>query len=120
VAELVSSALIIVVAVYTFLFLLYIKLRPFLAGARKPKMVIYEDLCNGCGNCVVVCPSNALKSSNVSGGKGPNNGEVVMDVRGGIPLEINIDACLRVSDPNGEPCKLCIDACPLDAIDFTY
>lgn len=114
------SPLLIVVLVYGLLLLLYVKLRPFFKGARSTRMVVYKELCNGCGNCVIVCPPNALSSPNVSGGKGPSNGGVVMDIKDGIALEFNIDICERVANPGAEPCKLCIDACPLNAIDFTY
>ena len=30
-------------------------------------VVIYEDLCKGCGNCVVTCPTKALKMKIVHG-----------------------------------------------------
>lgn len=113
------SPLLIVAVVYGLLLLLYVKLRPFFKGAGK-KMVVYKELCNGCGNCVIVCPPNALSSSNVRGGKGPSNGRVVMDIKDGVALELDINLCERERNPEAEPCKLCIDACPLDAIDFTY
>lgn len=113
------SPILIVVSVYVFLLLLYVKLRP-LFKSPKDKLVVYKELCNGCGNCVIACPPNALSNSNVSGGKGPTNGEVVMDIKDGIALEFNMNICERVVNPKAEPCKLCINACPLDAIDFTY
>lgn len=114
------SPLLIVSSVYAFLLLLYFGLRPLLRSPGSMKMVVHKELCNGCGNCVVNCPPNALRSSDVTGGKGPTNGEVVMDIKDGIALEFNINACERVANPGDAPCKLCIDACPLDAIDFTY
>ncbi len=112
--------LVIVISIYAFLSMLYVKLVPFLNGSRQVKMVVYEEFCNGCGNCVIACPSNALISTNVSGGKGPLNGEVVMEIEDGRALEFNMNFCERVTKPNVEPCKICLDSCPLDAIDFTY
>ena len=114
------SPLLIVVTVYIFLLVLYVKLGPFLKGSKNIKMVVYKELCNGCGNCVIACPPNALTNSNVSGGKGLSNGEVVMDIEDGIALEFNMNICERAANLKEEPCKLCIDSCPLDAIDFTY
>lgn len=110
----------IVASVYVFLVMLYARYRPFFNGAGNTRMVIYEELCNGCGNCVIVCPSNALRSTEASGGKGSMEGMLVMDISDGNALEFNINLCERVTKPNGEPCKLCYAACPLDAIDFTY
>ncbi len=34
------------------------------------KLVVHRELCHGCGNCVVACPVNASKSSEIAGGKG--------------------------------------------------
>ncbi|HDY74228.1 MAG TPA: 4Fe-4S dicluster domain-containing protein, partial [Euryarchaeota archaeon] len=33
---------------------------------------IDDELCVGCGNCVVVCPVDALNSADIAGGKGHN------------------------------------------------
>lgn len=111
--------LIIVVSVYLLLLVLYTRLRPLMKPPRN-RMIIYSDLCNGCGNCVVVCPVNALRSNEVKGGKGPRDWEVVMKIEDGKALEFNMNLCERVTKPGEKPCRLCIDACPLDAIDFTY
>lgn len=113
------SPLIAVVAIYLFILLAYLRLSPLLRS-RQTRMVVYKELCNGCGNCVIVCPPNALRSLDVRGGKGPREGAVVMDIRDGIVLEFDINKCLRVAEPKKEPCRLCIDACPLNAIEFTY
>jgi ferredoxin len=43
-----------------------------------------------------------------------------MDIEDGIALEFNMNICERATNLKEEPCKLCIDSCPLDAIDFTY
>lgn len=99
-----------------------IKLKEFLAEvwkAKETKLVIYGDLCNGCGNCVIVCPPNASCSLDVSGGKGPLTDEVVTDIGDGVVVELNLGSCRRVTeDGESEPCRLCIDACPFKAIEF--
>ncbi|MEE8168255.1 MAG: (Fe-S)-binding protein [Candidatus Hydrothermarchaeales archaeon] len=87
--------------------------------AKETRLVIYGDLCNGCGNCVIVCPPNASCSLEASGGKGPLSEEVVMDIGDGVVVEVNIDACRRAGeDVESEPCRLCIDVCPFKAIEF--
>ncbi|MFV2040935.1 MAG: (Fe-S)-binding protein [Candidatus Hydrothermarchaeales archaeon] len=84
------------------------------------RLVIRGDLCTGCGNCVVACPLNVSVSQEVSGGKGPLTKEVIMNVKDGIISVLNIDICRRnESDIESEPCRICIDVCPIKgAIDF--
>ncbi len=87
--------------------------------AKETKMVIYGDLCNGCGNCVIVCPPNASCSLEASGGKGPLTDEVVVDIGNGVVVELNLGSCRRATtNGESEPCRLCIDACPFKAIEF--
>lgn len=110
--------ILIVALVYVLLLLVFTRLRELMKPPMS-RMIIYKDLCNGCGNCVVVCPVNALRTE-VKGGKGPENWEVVMKIENGVAIEFNMKLCERVTKPGEEPCRLCIDACPLNAIDFTY
>ncbi|MFH1773370.1 MAG: 4Fe-4S dicluster domain-containing protein [Methanobacteriota archaeon] len=68
------------------------------------KLEVKEDICTGCGNCVVACPINALKAAEVSGGKG---GGKELKIEDGISHVIS-DAC------NG--CGVCIKSCAQKAI----
>jgi 4Fe-4S ferredoxin len=100
-----------------------IALKEIEAGIQKTtetRLVIRGDLCTGCGNCVVACPLNVSVSQEVSGGKGPLTKEVIMNVKDGIISVLNIDICRRnESDSQSEPCRICIDVCPIKgAIDF--
>lgn len=84
------------------------------------RLVIRGDLCTGCGNCVVACPLNVSVSQEVSGGKGPLTKDVIMNVKDGVISVLNLDICRRSeSDSQSEPCRICIDVCPIKgAIDF--
>lgn len=68
------------------------------------KLEVKEELCTGCGNCVIVCPINALNAAEVSGGKG-----------GGVELKIEDGISYVISDTcNG--CGVCIKSCAQKAI----
>jgi len=90
--------------------------------AKATKLVIRENLCNGCGNCVIVCPPNVSRSIEATGGKGPSTNDVVLKMRNGVVVEMNLSFCKRFEEASeevkAEPCRLCIDACPFKAIEF--
>ena len=67
-------------------------------------LVVEEEICTGCGNCVIACPINALKVDEAYGGKG---GGVELKIENGITCVIS-DAC------NG--CGVCVVACSQGAI----
>lgn len=68
------------------------------------KLEVKEELCSGCGNCVVACPINALNVTEVSGGKG-----------GGVELKIEDGVSYVISDIcNG--CGVCVKSCAQKAI----
>ncbi len=73
------------------------------------ELVIYPELCHGCGNCVVACPVNASKSTEIAGGKGPQEdvGQILMVEDGAIKIK-------ELKDCNN--CATCIKACPVNAI----
>lgn len=90
------------------------------ANVTPTRLIIRGDRCTGCGNCVVACPLNVSVSQDVAGGKGPLTDEVIMGVKDGIISVLNLDICRRnESDIKSEPCRICIDACPIKgAIEF--
>lgn len=115
-----SLTAVLAVVLLLFLVLLFIRLLPLLRGEKRIRMVILAELCNGCGNCVVACPVNALRVE-VGGGKGGSGDDMVMHIGEGVAIEVDLRRCERVRNPDAEePCRACIDACPMDAIDFTY
>jgi ferredoxin len=69
---------------------------------------IEDELCVGCGNCVVVCPVDALNSAAIAGGKGANLKELTRLVSGGRAIQIDANLI------NG--CGTCVISCPTDAL----
>ncbi|MFQ5975831.1 MAG: 4Fe-4S binding protein [Candidatus Hydrothermarchaeales archaeon] len=72
------------------------------------KMKVEDDKCSGCGNCVIVCPVNALNSVDIQGGKGGIESEFILDIGKGIAYIFDPELC------NG--CGACISACAHDAV----
>ncbi len=72
------------------------------------KMKVEDDKCSGCGNCVVVCPVNALNSVEIQGGKGGMATEFILEIGKGIAYVFDPKLC------NG--CGACISACGHDAV----
>lgn len=73
------------------------------------KLVVHREICHGCGNCVVACPVNASKSSEIAGGKGPQE-----DINPSIIVEdgaVKIKQLIECTN-----CATCIKACPVGAI----
>ena len=72
-------------------------------------LVVYPELCHGCGNCVISCPVNALNSPEVAGGKGPtDDADLIMIVEDGEINLKHVDLCGK--------CGTCIETCPVNAI----
>ncbi|MEE9474298.1 MAG: (Fe-S)-binding protein [Candidatus Hydrothermarchaeaceae archaeon] len=87
--------------------------------AAETKLIINEELCNGCGNCVISCPPNVSVSLDASGGKGPKSEEVVMKIKDGKVVVINLKMCRRFEDDvDTRPCNICVESCPIEAIEF--
>lgn len=76
--------------------------------------VMRYEFCNGCGNCVVVCPVTSAKDS--GGGKDPKSKDVVWTVVDGKVKIVDIKKCRRLGDDTN--CTVCKDACPFGVIDF--
>ncbi|MFQ6051246.1 MAG: ferredoxin family protein [Candidatus Hydrothermarchaeota archaeon] len=72
------------------------------------EMTINEDLCIGCGNCVVTCPVNTKESDDAKYGKGPTEELTITMVINGKASIINPEKCTL--------CGMCVDACPTEAI----
>lgn len=72
-------------------------------------LVVYPELCHGCGNCVCVCPVNALRSPEIAGGKGlTDEADIIMQVEDGSIELKHTELCGK--------CGACARSCPVFAI----
>lgn len=85
--------------------------------AEQTGIIVDAEQCNGCGNCVVVCPANAVFNLNVAGGKGPKAQTAVLVVKGGRVAIANLKECYRFHPTTGG-CRACAESCPTQAIKF--
>ncbi len=89
-----------------------------IAGATDTGLLIHDDLCFGCGNCVVACPVNVANDPyGVGYGKGPTNDKMILKVVNKTVVPANIDNCRRLGEGK-IMCVACIDVCPSEAIEF--
>jgi 4Fe-4S ferredoxin len=88
------------------------------AGATETGLIIHEDKCYGCGNCVVACPVNVANDPKGSAiGLGPKSDKVILIVEDGVVKCLNPKECRRFG-PNRILCNLCTATCPSKAIEF--
>jgi len=68
------------------------------SGATETGLVIHEDLCFGCGNCVVACPVNVANDPHGAAlGLAPSNDKVILEVVGGIVTSKNVGRSCAMS-----------------------
>lgn len=87
-----------------------------LGKAEKTGLLIHEELCNGCGNCVIACPVSAMADPGARGGKGPKSNDLVFKVINGKVKIVDLSRCRRTSED--KRCRICVDVCPTRAIEF--
>lgn len=95
------------------------ELEGMLSGRAKSEetgIIINEDRCTGCGNCVIACPVSAMHDPSAGGGKDPESEDVVLRVAKGKVRIVNLKKCRRFGDD--KKCRICADSCPYDALDF--
>lgn len=86
--------------------------------ASESGMIVHEEKCIGCGNCVVACPVNVAEDPHGAGsGKAPTSENVILRVEDGVVRLSNVNQCRRFGK-NKIMCNGCIVTCPTKAIEF--
>jgi 4Fe-4S ferredoxin len=93
------------------------KLLAPLEEATETGLIIHDELCFGCGNCVVACPVNVANDPNVAIGGAPTSDKVILHVIDGVVRAFNVESCRRFGEER-ILCDVCIKVCPLEAIEF--
>jgi len=87
-------------------------------NATETGLVIHDELCFGCGNCVVACPVNVANDPHGAAiGLAPSNEKVILVVENGVVVARNVGECRRFGE-NKILCDVCIVTCPSKAIEF--
>lgn len=88
-------------------------------GATETGLIVHEELCFGCGNCVVACPVNVANDPyGVGSGNAPKDEKkLILSIEDGIVRAKNVDECRRFGK-NKILCTGCIVTCPVEAIEF--
>jgi len=85
--------------------------------ATETGLVIREELCFGCGNCVTVCPVHAYEDPEGAGsGFGPTIDKPIFIVENGTVKVVNVSLCRRYKEKT--TCVACKESCPTHAIAF--
>ena len=89
-----------------------------LEEATETGLIVKEELCIGCGNCVVVCPVHVENDPYGCGsGLAPRTDKLILKVENGVVHILNMDMCRRYGK-NRVLCVVCRENCPTDAISF--
>ncbi len=89
-----------------------------LEEATETGLIVKEELCVGCGNCVVVCPVHVADDPHGAGvGRGPTIEDPILRVENGVVKIVNMNKCRRYGK-NRILCVACRDNCPSEAISF--
>ncbi len=87
-------------------------------GATETGLIVHDELCFGCGNCVVACPVNVANDPHGAAiGLAPSNDKVILAVINGVVTAANVSECRRFGQ-NRILCDVCIATCPSKAIEF--
>ena len=86
--------------------------------ATETGLIVDEEKCVGCANCVVSCPVHAEKDPYGAGmGKGIELPDPILRIEDGVVRVINLTLCRRYGE-NRTLCVVCRENCPNDAISF--
>lgn len=85
--------------------------------ATETGLIVNEDLCIGCGNCVVVCPIHVYEDPEGAGmGYGVRIERPIFRVENGVLKIVDVSICRRYKEKT--ICVACKENCPTSAIAF--
>jgi 4Fe-4S ferredoxin len=91
---------------------------------KELKIDVDEDICDGCGICVTVCPVNARYCPPTLSGKAPNyppENHQLFQVKGGKCELLNLKYCRRIEgEGQARECRVCESYCPREAVKIDY
>lgn len=87
--------------------------------AKETGIILEDEKCIGCGNCVVCCPANATVAPETSGGKGIKEAhpDIIFLVEKGLARICKLERCRRYEPPRTN-CRVCEMMCPTKAIEI--
>jgi 4Fe-4S ferredoxin len=89
-------------------------------GVAENGIVLNQDLCDGCGICVIACPVNPRYSQECLSGKAPDApvpADVIYVLEDGKSKIQSIEQCRRYFPPKTN-CRVCEMYCPRYAIEI--
>ena len=88
-----------------------------LKSAAETGVILDEEKCTGCGNCVVICPVDLTVEPSTAYGKPAMSDETIFRVENGVAKIINLEKCRRFP-PERTNCRVCEQYCCSDAIEL--
>ncbi len=89
-----------------------------LERATETGLIVDEDLCTGCANCIVLCPVHVMDDPQGMGsGNGPTIDNPILIIEDGVVKVVDMNSCKRYGK-NRILCVACRENCPTDAIKF--
>jgi 4Fe-4S ferredoxin len=88
-----------------------------LKSAAETGVILDEEKCTGCGNCVVICPVDLTVEPATATGNAALSEDTVFRVENGIAKIINLEKCRRFP-PERINCTVCEQYCCSDAIEL--
>jgi len=94
-------------------------------GQKKElKINVDDEICDGCGICVTVCPVNARYCPPTLSGKAPEyppHKQQLFQVKGGKCELLYLEHCRRLEgEGQARECRVCETYCPREALKIEY